>query len=273
MLRSKLSKALFVSVALLFIAAPAVCYLQNRTVDSFSEENNVTTSALVKKQKAPLNKHAVQFVKDYIQKNGEDLNLIKKRSKTPFVIMDAVFKKYELPVELKYLSVIESELKPSAVSRVGAVGPWQLMPETAKILGLKVTAKYDERTQYNKSTKAAARYLKDLYGEFGDWLLVLAAYNGGPGPVYHAIHQSGSRNFWKLQSWLPAESREHVKKFIATHYYFEGQGSMTTLTKAEGVAFTKAQSTFLVKQSTKSDSSLVSDNNDMIAKKSIVSGN
>jgi membrane-bound lytic murein transglycosylase D len=107
------------------------------------------------------------------------------------------------------------------------------MPETAKLLGLKVSTKYDERTNYRKSTKAAAIYLKDLHREFGDWLLVLAAYNCGPGPVHSAIKTSGSRNFWKLQNYLPAESRGHVKKFIATHYYFEGQGGVTTLTKAE----------------------------------------
>ena len=84
-----------------------------------------------------------------------------------------------------------------------------------------------------KSTKAAALYLRDLYGEFGDWLLVVAAYNSGPAPVYAAIRKSGSRNFWKLQRHLPQETRDHVKKYIATHYYFEGKGSVTTLTRAE----------------------------------------
>jgi membrane-bound lytic murein transglycosylase D len=161
------------------------------------------------------------------------LTKVKERSEKHFPMMDSVFNKYNLPVELKYLAVIESELKPSATSNVGAKGPWQFMPETAKLLGLKVTAHYDERVNYRKSTKAAAIYLKDLHREFGDWLLVLAAYNSGPGPVYAAIKKSGSRNFWKLQNYLPAESRDHVKKFIATHYYFEGQGGITTLTKAE----------------------------------------
>jgi membrane-bound lytic murein transglycosylase D len=114
------------------------------------------------------------------------------------------------------------------------------MPKTARILGLKVNRQFDERTNYTKSTRAAAIYLKDLYREFGDWLLVLAAYNGGPGPVYTAIRKSGSRNFWELQKYLPAESRGHVKKYIATHYYFEGKGSITTLTKSEGIEYKKA---------------------------------
>ncbi len=103
------------------------------------------------------------------------------------------------------------------------------MPATARILGLKVNRSHDERTDYFKSTHAAAKYLKDLYTEFGDWLLVIAAYNGGPGNVYSAIRKSGSRNFWNLQYYLPAESRTHVKKFIGTHYIFEGQGRVTTL--------------------------------------------
>jgi membrane-bound lytic murein transglycosylase D len=140
---------------------------------------------------------------------------------------------YGLPKELKYLAVIESNLKSSAVSKVGAVGPWQLMPQTARDLGLKVTRSNDERKNYTKSTHAAALYLRDLYSELGDWLLVIAAYNGGTNNVYHAIRRSGSRNFWDLQYFLPLESRLHVKKFIGTQYTFEGQGSVTTLTKEE----------------------------------------
>src|SRR5206468_3829448 len=86
---------------------------------------------------------------------------------------------------------------------------------------------------FYKSTVAAAKYLRALYAEFGDWLLVIAAYNSGPGPMYKAIHKSGSRNFWVLQRYLPAESRAHVKRFIGAHYYFEGTGSATTCTKEE----------------------------------------
>ena len=157
----------------------------------------------------------------------------------PFSIIDSVLGIYHLPLELKYLAVIESELKPTALSHVGARGPWQLMPATAQVLGLKTSHQNDERTNYYKSTIAAAKYLRDLYAQFNDWLLVLAAYNGGPKPVYNAIQKSGSKNFWVLQNYLPAESRDHVKKFIATHYYFEGRGSETTLTRAENLEFKK----------------------------------
>jgi membrane-bound lytic murein transglycosylase D len=169
----------------------------------------------------------MRFVKHYIKNNDECLLIVKRRSEVPFSIIDSVFTRYGLPLELKYLAVIESELKTSAVSRVGAKGPWQLMPGTAQELGLKVNRHSDERVNYYKSTRAAAKYLRDLHREFGDWLLVLAAYNGGPLPVIRAIHKSHSRNFWTLQRYLPAESRDHVKKFIATAWYFEGADTVT----------------------------------------------
>lgn len=183
-----------------------------------------------------LNPRAVSFVQDYMETHSKDLLKMKDWGRPYFNMMDAVLSKYNLPVELKYLAVIESKLKSSAVSWAGAVGPWQLMPATARALGLVVNRKVDERTNYLKSTNAASKYLRDLYDEFGDWLLVIAAYNGGPGNVYSAIRKSGgSRNFWAIQQFLPNETRNHVKKFIGTHYIFEGQGGVTTLTRAETV--------------------------------------
>ncbi|HTI92010.1 MAG TPA: lytic transglycosylase domain-containing protein [Puia sp.] len=169
-----------------------------------------------------LDKRAREFVKNYIEYNREKLLDIKQRSHRPFAIADSVFNQYSLPVQLKYLAVIESELNVNAVSKVGAVGAWQLMPKTAQLLGLRITDECDERTRFDKSTRAAAMYLKDLYSEFGDWLLVLAAYNAGPGSVHRAMRLAGSRNFWDLQYYLPMESRLHVKKFVASLYYFEG---------------------------------------------------
>lgn len=180
-----------------------------------------------------LNPRALSFVQDYISKNAVSLSKVKDWGLPYFNMMDNILADYGLPTELKYLAMIESKLKTSAVSWAGAVGPWQFMPETAKGYGLKVTRTRDDRKDYFKSTHAAAKYLKSLFNEFGDWLLVIAAYNGGPGNVYSAIKKSKSRNFWVLQYDLPAESRNHVKKFIGTHYIFEGQGGVTTLTKAE----------------------------------------
>jgi membrane-bound lytic murein transglycosylase D len=190
-----------------------------------ASKSAASRSTLSKKGKFSISqpdKQGMKFVNHYIKYNDEDLLVVKKRSEGPFTIIDSVLDHYGLPLELKYLAVIESELKPTALSRVGAKGPWQLMPGTAHVLGLKVSHHSDERTSYYKSTRAAAKYLKDLHREFGDWLLVLAAYNGGPVPVYRAIRKAHSRDFWTLQRYLPAESRNHVKKFIATAYYFEG---------------------------------------------------
>jgi membrane-bound lytic murein transglycosylase D len=180
-----------------------------------------------------LNPKAISFVQGYIKSQSSDLNKMKSWGRPYFDVMDNILAKYDLPVELKYLSVIESQLKSYAVSWAGAVGPWQFMPATARSMGLRVSRYTDERTNFHKSTHAAARYLNDLFRIYGDWLLVIAAYNGGPGRVDAAIRKSRSRNFWNLQYYLPAESRNHVKKFIATHYIMEGDGSVTTQTKKE----------------------------------------
>jgi membrane-bound lytic murein transglycosylase D len=102
-------------------------------------------------------------------------------------------------------------------------------------MGLKVGKYLDERKDLYKSSYAAAKYLKGLYAQLNDWLLVIAAYNGGPARVESAIRKSGSRNFWDLQYFLPAESRTHVKKFIATHYIMEGQGGITTTGASDAI--------------------------------------
>jgi membrane-bound lytic murein transglycosylase D len=161
------------------------------------------------------------------------LEQMKGWGKPYFDMMDGILASQGLPGELKYLAVVESNLKSSAFSWAGAVGPWQFMPGTAKKMGLKVDQYRDERTDYYKSTTAAAKYLKELFSIYSDWLLVIAAYNGGVGNVNSAIRKSHSRNFWDLQYYLPTESRNHVKKFIATHYIMERNGGITTVTKDE----------------------------------------
>ena len=168
-----------------------------------------------------------KFVDNYLKDNDMELAEIRERSSQPFLIIDSVMDHYDLPQELRYLAVIKSELRPMALSRVGARGPWQLMAVTARDLGLKVSRRSDERTNYYKSTGAAALYLRDLHREFKDWLLVLAAYNAGPAPVYRAIRLAGSRNFWALERYLPRETRQHVKRFIATAYYFAISGPVS----------------------------------------------
>lgn len=168
-----------------------------------------------------VNPHAEKYMQDYLNSHEIYLQKLKKTSIPYFNFIDGILTKYGLPRELKYLAVIESDLKTNALSSAGAKGPWQFMTYTAKDYGLTVNQQQDDRTDYFKSTNAAAKYLLYLYKNLKDWLLVIAAYNGGPGKVYSAIQKSGSRNFWKLQYYLPEESRNHVKKFIATHYIME----------------------------------------------------
>jgi len=195
----------------------------------------------------PLHQSMGKFVQDYAEDYNELFEDIKLNKSGYLKTIDKVFTQYQIPLELKYLAIIESKLKTNARSGVGAVGVWQFMPGTAKTLGLKVTAKYDERQQIWKSSVAAAKYLTDLYGYFEDWLLVVAAYNSGPAPVFNAIKKSGSRSFWKLQYFLPKETRLHVKRFIATHYYFEGGGSLVTLGKVETEKYLKQLQDFKAK--------------------------
>lgn len=195
-----------------------------------------------------LNDQAEEFVSTYLKNNERELQKIKDRSESCFTVMDKVFTERNLPAELKYLAVIESQLKTKIVSRAGAVGAWQLMPVTAKHFKLKISSGNDERTNVYKSTVAAAKYLEYLHKIFGDWLLVIASYNSGPGKVLSAIKKSGSRDFWKLQQYLPKETRAHVKKFISTHYFFEGEGSVCTITRAEADNFRKEMNTYVANQ-------------------------
>ncbi|HEX5651796.1 MAG TPA: lytic transglycosylase domain-containing protein [Chitinophagaceae bacterium] len=210
--------------------------------------SHIPEEELVNAPRIQLNANITHYVKDHHRKNGMGLEKLKTSGSRYFTLIDTIFTRHEVPVELKYLAVIESKLNTRAVSRVGAKGMWQFMPVTAREYGLKVKGKYDERVYAYKSTVAAARYLTYLYRLFDDWLLTVAAYNSGPGYVYAAIKKSGSRNFWVLQRFLPLETRNHVKRFISTHYYYEGKGSLATLTKSEREAHFTAVESFIAKQ-------------------------
>lgn len=225
-------KYIFTASACLFLAVPAV-------------DGGTLKTDFDGKDKTPMNRHVKQFVKTYIQENRKNLFVIEKRSSSPFVIIDSVFKKFGLPVQLKYLAVVESELQTRAVSKVGATGPWQLMPATAQLLGLKTNKHHDERKDYYKSTRAAARYLKDLHEVYGDWLLVFAAYNSGEGTVNSAIKKSGSKNFWTLRRYLPGETKDYVNKFIATCFYFEGSYSPALLSGRYNLPYLNSPKSFV----------------------------
>lgn len=139
-----------------------------------------------------------------------------------FPMFEAEFDNYNIPLEMKYLSIVESALKPRAKSRVGATGLWQFMFATGKQYGLDVSSYVDERSDPIKSTKSAATYLSKLYEIFGDWDLALAAYNSGPGNVSKAIRRSGGyENYWNIRHNLPRETAGYVPAFLATMYIFE----------------------------------------------------
>ena len=156
------------------------------------------------------------------RKNSWGLEKLKESSQLDLTIINSVLTRHGIPDELKYMAIVESNLNTDTVcNRTGATGLWQLMPVTARELGLKVTGDHDERLHIDKSSAAAAKYLQRLYAEFGDWLLAIAAYNSGPGKVTRAINLSGHKNFWQLEEFLPTETRNHVKRFMSVMYFFE----------------------------------------------------
>ncbi len=169
------------------------------------------------------------FVRKYMETNNRTLSSVQSNSSVPFSVIDQILEQKKMPKELKYLAVIESALNHNAVSHAGAVGPWQMMETTAKMMGLSVSRKVDERTDLAKSTTAATKYLDLLYSQLNDWLLVIAAYNSGPTPVQKAIDKTGSHNFWDIKEYLPRETQGHVLAFIATASIFENLSKFISL--------------------------------------------
>ncbi len=180
----------------------------------------------------PLNPVVIPFVTKFLGRQSDSYTKMKVWGKSYFDLFDKILTENNVPTELKYLSVVESNLKPSLVSSAGALGPWQLMSSVARSYGLK-TGKSDDRKDFTKSTKVAAKMLGSLYKSLGDWLLVIAAYNAGEGRVRQAMKQAHSDNFWVIQKYLPLETRNHVKRFIAAHFFFEGSGGIVTMTADE----------------------------------------
>lgn len=198
----------------------------------------------------PLQSNMRKYVDAYLKENAYTFNRLKARNSDKWTTIQNILVKQGLPAGLVYLAIVESELNNKCTSGAGAAGIWQLMPETARTLGLQVNSKTDQRRHTYKSSVAAAEYFKTLYSQFDDWLLVVAAYNCGAGGVYKAIKLSGSREFWKLQRFLPAETRNHVKRFIATHFYYEQNGSMVTLTKKERLQYLSLLNAAVAKETT-----------------------
>lgn len=204
--------------------------LGHTTVDSLVREKHVEINEEeVKRKMAALdastpfdltyNEYVKAFINLYANKKAGLTSRSLGLAPYYFPMFEEHLDKHELPIEFKYLAVVESALHNKARSRVGAVGLWQFMYRTGKMYGLNVNSYVDDRNDIYKSTDAACRYFKDLYEIYGDWGLVIAAYNCGPGNVNKAIRRSGGkRTYWEIRDYLPRETRGYVPAFIAVNY-------------------------------------------------------
>lgn len=165
------------------------------------------------------NSHVKGFIDLYTIRRRTLVSRMMGLAQLYYPMFEEVFDRYNIPLELKHLAVIESALNPNARSRAGAQGLWQFMYPTGKMYGLSVTSYIDERSDPYKETVAAAEYLKTLYGLFNDWQMVLAAYNAGPGTISKAIRRSGGKKtYWEIRPFLPRETQGYVPAFIAANY-------------------------------------------------------
>ena len=163
-----------------------------------------------------------RVIKHFLTSRRDLMSRMLSASRYYFPLFEETLDKYNLPLELKYLSIVESALNPTAKSRVGATGLWQFMYSTGRLYGLDVSSYVDERSDPVMSTDAASRYLSKLHDIFDDWDLALAAYNSGPGNVNKAIRRSGGyQNYWGIRGFLPRETAGYVPAFLATMYVFE----------------------------------------------------
>lgn len=162
------------------------------------------------------------LIKHYLKNRKRSFERLMGLSQYYFPIFEASLAKYNVPLEIKYLAIVESALNPRAVSKMGATGIWQFMFATGKQYNLDVTTFIDERSDILKSTEAACQYMVNMYAIFGDWDLVLASYNAGPGNVSKAIRRSGGKqNYWNIRPFLPKETQGYVPAFLATMYIYE----------------------------------------------------
>jgi len=167
----------------------------------------------------PYNQAVRSFIDLYTTKKRRQVEYMMGMSNYYFPLFEQVLGANNLPLELKYLSIIESALNTTIVSRMGAAGLWQLMINTGRMYGLEINSLVDERLSPVKATNAAAHFLKDLYSIYGDWNLVIASYNCGPGNISKAMRRSGGkRDYWAIYPYLPKETRSYVPVFIAANY-------------------------------------------------------
>lgn len=199
---------------------PMISCFGEKEIPSYSDD---IYSKRIEKIQSPIPLTFNDEVKQYINLYGIQKRALTERvmglAQLYFPLYEQILDQQQLPLEFKYLSVVESALNPVAVSPVGATGLWQFMLATGKMYGLQVNSYTDDRRDPVKSTYAACQYFKDMYAIYNDWLLVIASYNCGPGNVNRAIARSGGkRTFWEISPYLPRETRGYVPAFVAVTY-------------------------------------------------------
>jgi len=184
------------------------------------------------------NKSLEQVIKTYLKRRKSAFSGLMEKARYYFPMFEEMLDKYDIPLEMKYLAIVESALKPRARSRVGATGLWQFMYQTGKQFDLNVSSYVDERSDPYRATEAACKYLSALYEVFGDWDLALAAYNSGPGNVSKAIRRSGGKtNYWNIRHNLPRETAGYVPAFYATLYIFEYADEHNIMAKKSAINY------------------------------------
>ncbi|HCN82786.1 MAG TPA: lytic transglycosylase [Sphingobacteriaceae bacterium] len=242
MMRKTMVLAMFMLVAAAVIASPDVSRTRhdsvvksieikggpkpNRDTDTVAE-SYISSRNLIFKQRldsiqttVPLtyNSYVQEYIDIYMSRTGQ-IGKMLGLSKYYFPIYEKIFRDNDIPQEIKFLSIVESSLDPHAVSRSGATGLWQFMSGTAKGYGLNIDNYSDDRKDPIAASTAATKYFKEAFGEFGDWLLAIAAYNCGTGAVSRAIAKAGGvKDFWAIRNYLPLQTRNYVPAFIATTY-------------------------------------------------------
>ena len=202
-----------------YLDEPSDCDMRNVNPEYSREEFIDRLSRMPTLMEMAYNDVVQKFIDRYAGRLRHSISYMLGASNFFMPIFEEALEAYQLPLELKYLPIIESALNPKAVSRVGATGLWQFMLATGKQYGLQVNTLVDERRDPIKSSYAAARYLSDLYKIFGDWNLVIAAYNCGPENINKAIHRAGGeKDYWQIYPYLPKETRGYVPAFIAANY-------------------------------------------------------
>ena len=207
---------------------PFVYSLPKDSIPKFSDleyESRITELSLSTPIELNFNPVVKKYIDFYALKKRGLISKMMGMGQYYFPLFESTLDRYHLPLELKYLAIVESALNPTARSKSGAVGLWQFLLPTAQMLDLKISSFIDERQDPVKSTEAACRYLEYLYNTFHNWQLALAAYNGGPGMVRNAIIRSGGKtDFWEIRPYLPTETQGYVPAFIALTYIMNFSG-------------------------------------------------